>query len=145
LPEPQSPRALGSQEQPPSSESTARILTGDAAIIFLPVKPGMVEEFEGVMAKLKEAIELTSDPIRKKQAIGWRIFKALEPGPNNTVLYVFVIDPVAGGTNYAFWKTIYDAFPEEAKDLHRTYAAAMASGQTLLTLRIIQNLGPQQP
>jgi hypothetical protein len=94
------------------------------------------------MAKLKEALAASTDPVKREQAAGWRVFKAAEPGPNNTALYVFLIDPAVKGGDYAFWKTLYEAFPAEVQQLYRLYTAASAGGQTLLNLQLVQSFAP---
>jgi hypothetical protein len=118
-----------------------RIVAADAGLVFFPVKPERTADFEKIMAKLHDALAQSEDPVRKQQAAGWKVFKAVEPGPNNTVLYVFLIDPAVKGTDYAFWKTIYDEFPAEVQELYRLYTAASASGQTLLNLQLVQAFG----
>ena len=110
-------------------------MAADAGIIFFPVKPERTVDFEKIMAKLHEAVAASPDPVRKEQAAGWRVFKTVEPGPNNTALYVFLIDPAVKGSDYAFWKTMYEAFPAEVQELYRLYTAASAGGQTLLNLQ----------
>ena len=116
-------------------------------MVFFPVKLERTADFEKIMAKLHEALAASDDPVRKQQAAGWKVFKAVEPGPNNTALYVFLIDPAVKGTDYAFWKTIYDAFPAEVQELYRLYTAASAGSQTLLNLQLVQSFGsaPPQP
>lgn len=121
--------------QPQTPPQLGRIVAADAGIIFFPVKPERTADFEKIMAKLHEAVAASPDPVRKEQAAGWRVFKAVEPGPNNTALYVFLIDPAVKGSDYAFWKTMYEAFPAEVQELYRLYTAATAGGQTLLNLQ----------
>jgi hypothetical protein len=123
----------------PATPQQGRVLQGDAGVFFFPVKPDKVEDFEKIMAKLKEALTTSEDPVRKEQAAGWKVFRAVEPGPNNTALYVFLIDPAVKGADYAFWKTMYDAFPAEVQELYRLYTAATAGGQSMLTLRLLQD------
>ena len=48
-------------------------------------------DFETVLAKLRTALTDSKDPVRNQQGWGWKIFKAAEPGPNGSVLYVFVM------------------------------------------------------
>jgi hypothetical protein len=118
-----------------------RVIAADAGLVFFPVKPERTADFEKIMAKLHEALAASQDPVRKEQAAGWKVFKAVEPGPNNTALYVFLIDPAVKGTDYAFWKTIYDEFPAEVQELYRLYVAASPSGQSLLNLQLVQAFG----
>jgi hypothetical protein len=118
------------------------VLAGDAGLIFFPVKPERTADFEKIMAKLKEALVASQDPVHRDQAAGWKVFKAVEPGPNNTALYVFVIDPAVKGADYAFWKTLYESFPAEVQQLYRLYTAASAGGQSLLNLQLVQSFAP---
>jgi hypothetical protein len=127
--------------QPQGPPQLGRVVAADAGIIFFPVKPERTADFEKIMAKLHEAIAASPDPVRKEQAAGWRVFKAAEPGPNNTALYVFLIDPAVKGSDYAFWKTMYEAFPAEVQELYRLYTAATAGGQTLLNLQKVLSFG----
>jgi hypothetical protein len=122
-----------------------RVIAADAGLVFFPVKPERTADFEKVMAKLHHALAASEDPVRKEQAAGWKLFKAVEPGPNNTALYVFLIDPAVKGTDYAFWKTIYDEFPAEVQELYRLYTAASPSGQSLLNLQLVQAFGSVPP
>jgi hypothetical protein len=122
-----------------------RVIAADAGLVFFPVKPERTADFEKIMVKLHQALAASEDPVRKEQAAGWKVFKAVEPGPNNTVLYVFLIDPAVKGTDYAFWKTIYDEFPAEVQELHRLYTAASPSGQALLNLQLVQAFGSAPP
>jgi hypothetical protein len=138
----QPPPATPPADTPPATPVTpGRVVAADAGVIFFPVKPERAADFEKIMAKLQEALAASEDPVRKEQAAGWKVFKAIEPGPNNTALYVFLIDPAVKGTDYAFWKTLYDAFPAEVQELYRLYTAASAGGQTLLNLQLVQSFG----
>jgi copper oxidase (laccase) domain-containing protein len=147
-PSPQQPPAPTTPADPqaPPKEAPApqgtRELAADAGLIFFPVKADKTADFEQIMAKLKEALSASEDPVRREQAAGWKVFKAIEPGPNNSTLYVFVIDPAVKGSDYAFWKTLYDSFPKEVQQLYRLYNAATAGGQTLLNLQLIQSFEP---
>jgi hypothetical protein len=118
------------------------MFAGDAGLIFFPVKPDRTADFEKIMAKLKEALSASQNAEQREQAAGWKVFKAVEPGPNNTALYVFVIDPAVKGADYAFWKTLYEAFPAEVQQLYRLYTAASAGGQSLLNLQLLQSFAP---
>jgi hypothetical protein len=140
-PAPGQPPGQKDPAQPPGTAPVqgGRVLASDAGVIFFPVKPERTADFEKVMAKLKEALAASDDPVRQEQAEGWKVFKAVEPGPNNTALYVFIIEPAVKGSDYAFWKALYDAFPEEVQALYRLYTAATAGGQTLLNLQLVQD------
>jgi hypothetical protein len=135
-------------QDPPASPKEApapqtRVLAADAGLIFFPVKPERTGDFEKIIGKLKEALAASADPTRREQAAGWKVFKAVEPGPNSTALYVFVLDPAVKGSDYAVWKALYDAFPAEVQELYRLYTAASGGGQTLLNLQLVADFGTQ--
>lgn len=141
----QPPAGQADPSQPAAAPQVGRVIAADAGLIFFPVKPERTQDFEKIVAKLKEALALSEDPVRRQQAEGWKVFKAVEPGPNGTALYVFLIDPAVKGSDYAFWKTLYDAFPAEVQELYRLYTAASASGQTLLNLQLVQSFNAAPP
>jgi hypothetical protein len=136
---PTDPRAPDAPPTPPPQNT--RMFTGDAGLIFFPVKPDKTADFEKIVAKLKEALQTSEDPVRQEQATGWKVFKAAEPGPNNTALYLFLLDPAVKGSDYAFWKAMYEAFPAEVQQLYRLYNAASAGGQSLLNLQLVESFG----
>ena len=98
-------------------------------------------DFEMVIGRVKAALQQSSDPIRKQQANGWKVFKALEPGANNTVLYVFWISPVVKGADYTVSKILFEAFPKEVEDLYKRFSESYGGGQTLVNLQLISDFG----
>jgi hypothetical protein len=134
---------------PAPAQQASRVLAADAGLIFFPVKVDRIADFEKIMEKLKEALATSDDPVLREQAEGWKVFKAVEPGPNASALYVFLIDPAVKGGDYAFWKTLYESFPAEVQQLYRLYTAATAGGQSLLNLQLVQDFNaapvPRKP
>lgn len=118
-------------------------------MIFSPIRPERVADFELVLSRIHEALATSSDPVRRQQAAGWKAFKAIEPGPNATVLYVFVMDPAVKGADYTVSKILSEAFPAEVQELFKLYTAAFAGSQSLLNLQLIENNaappGPRKP
>jgi hypothetical protein len=112
-----------------------RVFGGEAGLIFNAVRPDAVMDFEMVLGRLKEALAASADPVRRQQAQGWKIFKATEPGPASSVLYVFVMDPAVKGADYGVAKILAEAFPAEAQELYRLYIGAFSGGQSLLNLQ----------
>lgn len=93
------------------------------------------------MSKLKEALEHSDNAERKQQAASWKVFRAVEPGPNGTVLYVFNIDPAVHGVDYTVSTILAEAFPEQVQDIYKKYADSYASGQSFVNLRLVSALG----
>jgi hypothetical protein len=119
-----------------------RIFAAEHGVIFNAIKPDKVADFETVITKLRQALEKSKDPVRNQQGWGWKIFKAAEPGPNGSVLYVFVMDPAVKGADYGVAKILAEAYPTEIMELYRIYSGAFATaGQTLLNLQPVAPAG----
>ena len=137
VPQPAAPQPAVPQPLPPPG----RVFGSDSGMIWNPVKPDRTLDFEMVMGRLKEALAHSEDPVRKQQAAGWKLFKALEVGPNNSVLYVFVMDPAVKGADYTISKILNEAFPKEVQELYKLYIGASVGGQVLLNLQLLRNFG----
>jgi len=119
---------------------TARTFTAPIGLLFNTVRPERVADFERVIGYLQSALEKSADPKDRAQAQGWRIFKAAEPGPGNTVLYVFVLDPTVPGADYGLGRILAEAYdPTQLQEIWRLYTGAVTGGGTLL------NLNPVKP
>src|SRR5262245_14844892 len=80
VPAPTSPAA------PPATLPVERVFAADAGMIFNPIRPDKVNEFEMIIGRIHDALLRSNDETRKKQAAGWKVFKASEPGPSGSVL-----------------------------------------------------------
>jgi hypothetical protein len=117
------------------------VFASEQGLIFNAIRPDKVMDFETVLAKLRSALADSKDPVRTQQGWGWKIFKAAEPGPNGSVLYVFVMDPAVKGADYGISKILAEAYPNEVMELYRMYTGAFATaGQTLINLQPVASL-----
>ncbi len=107
--------------------------------MFNTVRPERAVDFEIVLGLFKDALEQSTDPAVRAQAAGWRVFKATEPGPNATVLYVFVVDPAIPGSDYGLGRILSEAYPDRIQEIWKLYTGALAGGGSLL------NLSPVEP
>lgn len=152
-----SPAAAQPPQQPPAqppvagvppatpaiaSVPTSRRFTSDAGIIFSVIKADKTADFEAIMARVKEALSKSSDPKRKQMALGWRVFKGVEPAAGGNVVYIWIIDPPVKDIDYTVTDILKDAFPTEAQDLWAKYVACFVSGQTMLNLDLKTNMSP---
>jgi hypothetical protein len=144
---PPTPAAPPAPAPPPgqnvvSPPPLGRMFASEQGLIFNAIRPDKVMDFESVLAKLRAALANSKDPVRNQQGWGWKIYKAAEPGPNGSVLYVFVMDPAVKGADYGVAKILSEAYPNEITDLYRMYTGAFATaGQTLMNLQTIPALG----
>ena len=98
------------------------VFPGDGGVILNFVKADKTADFEMVMGKVKEALAKSEKPERKAQAVGWKLFKAGEPGPGGAAIYVFLMDPVAKGAEYSVGNILVEAFGAEGQTLYKTYS-----------------------
>ena len=142
-PPPAAPAPGQSVVSPPP---VGRVFAAEQGLIFNAIRPDKVMDFETVIAKLRAALANSKDPVRNQQGWGWKIFKAAEPGPNGSVLYVFVMDPAVKGADYGVAKILAEAYPSEIMDLYRMYTGAFATaGQTLVNLQPVGSDGAKGP
>ena len=116
----------------------ARVFLGSSGIIFNAVRPERVVDFELVIGYLQAALAKSANAQVREQAKGWRMYKAVEPGPNGTILYAFWIDPAVVGADYALGPILSDAFPDQVEQIWKLYQGALASGGTLVNLIPVQ-------
>jgi hypothetical protein len=137
----------GSQPQPVQQAAAppGRVFASDAGLILNFIKPDKTAAFEAVVAKLRQALKQSEKPERLRQAGSWKVFRALEPGADGSVLYVFVMDPVVKGADYAVAALLAEAFPRDVQALYEQYAGAYATGQKVVSLTTISALGQTVP
>ncbi len=134
--------AAPQQEQPSqAAPGITRVFASDAGLVLNFIKPDRTADFEEVIARLKDALELSDRPERKQQAATWKVFRALEPGANGSVLYVFDIDPAVAGADYTVSTILAEAFPDQVQDLYKKYADAYVAGQNFVNLKLVAALG----
>lgn len=127
----------------PAAAPNPFVFPGDGGVILNFVKADKAADFEMVMGKLKEAFAKSEKPERKQQAAGWKYFKATEPGPNGALIYVFIMDPVAKGSEYSVGNILVEAFGAEGQTLYKTYSESYANPAigALLHLTRVAELG----
>lgn len=102
-------------------------------MITVLIKPEKTGDFELVLARLKDALQNSPNPERRRQAAGWKVFKGTQPAQGNAV-YVMRIDPVIRNQEYDITRLIAEVFPTEVHDLFQKYKDAFAGrGITELT------------
>ncbi len=137
------PAQAPAQSPAPQAQSApaTRVFGSDAGMVLNFVKTEKTADFEAVIAKLKEALDKSEKPERKQQAASWKVFKAVEPGPPGSALYVFIIDPPVKGADYTVSAILAEAFPQEVQALYKQYAESYAQGQNFVNLTLVAALG----
>jgi hypothetical protein len=121
------------------------MFTAPVGLIFTTVRPERVADFEKVLSYVQAALEKSTDPKVQEQAKGWRMFKASEPGPNGSVMYVFGFNPAIAGADYGLFRILADVYSDtELQQLYRLYNGSVTSGGSLLNLTPLM-LPPPEP
>jgi hypothetical protein len=126
---------------PAQAPAPTRVFGADAGMIINAIRADKTAEFEMVIAKVKEALQKSENPQRKAQAASWRVFRGVEAGPNDSVLYVFWIDPPVKDADYTVARILSEGFPADVQALYKTFNDSYAAGQNLLNLRLVSSLG----
>ena len=129
---------VGTTFHPGTAEAQAsRTFSGGSGMMLNYVKADATDDFEAVMRKLGEALQESDNADRNRQAQGWKIYRAKEPGPNNSVLYVWFIDPAVSGADYAVSQILNEAFPAEVQALYDSFSNSFAGGQSMVNLDLV--------
>lgn len=115
-------------QQPASPRFT---LDGDIALWTVAIRPDKTQDFELIMAKLREALAKSSNPVRREQLKGWKVMRVKSPLPDGNVAYVHVINPVVAGADYTVMQALYDEFPDERQALYDLYRGAFVANLSL--------------
>jgi len=122
--------SLGTSFAPRSEAAAQPVLnfSGGSAILMNFIAPGKTADFEGVMRAYGNALSSSENAEHNQMGRGLKIYRAAEPGQNNTVLYMWFVDPVVSGANYAVAQVLNDVVPTEVQGLYDTLVAAMEGG-----------------
>jgi 23S rRNA G2069 N7-methylase RlmK/C1962 C5-methylase RlmI len=134
-------RVLAQAAPAAQAAPVARVVASDAGLVLNSIKLDKMADFEAVVGKLKEALQKSGKPQRKAQAAAWRVYRAVEPGANGAILYVFEIDPAVHGADYTVSTILAEGFPGEVQDLYKRYAETYASGRNVVNLTLVAALG----
>ncbi len=101
---------------------------GSAALMFHFVKPGSTADYEAVMQRVSDGLSETG---KTDQSSGWKVFRAgADFTGQGAVPYVWAIDPVVSGANYAAATIINEVvMPDEMQQIFESYNNAFTDGQ----------------
>jgi hypothetical protein len=117
---------------------------GDTALWTMAIKPDKTADFERVMARMREALLKSPDPMRKQQAAGWKVMRMTQPLSDGSVAYVHIVHPVVKDADYTIMQTLYEAFPDERQALYELYRGAFVKNVSLATGSIAVDLSQAQ-
>lgn len=117
-----------------AAQPGTRVFAADTGLILSYIKPGQNTAFEQTMKRVAEALSNSEEFDRRRQGVGWKVYKKMEPLESGVLLYISIIAPVVPNADYWVPQILNEAFPTEVQELYETYAGAFAHGETLLNL-----------
>jgi hypothetical protein len=119
----------------------SRVFGSNTGLVLNFIKPDKTADFEAVVAKLKDALVKSANPVRQQQAGSWRVYKSAEPAAGGAVLYVYIVDPAVKDADYSVTTILAEAFSgDDLKVLLKQYTEAYMSGQNFVNLSLISDL-----
>jgi hypothetical protein len=100
------PMTSAGQDQPDPMAFNA-----DRLFVYFQIAPEATSDFELVLNKVKDALAGSDDPTKRQQASGWDVVKLNSPQTDGSIMYIFILDPVAKGVTYDPFKILGDALP----------------------------------
>jgi hypothetical protein len=148
----QPPPSPASDPQTPAAASY--VVTSDAAAFLFFVKPDRETEFQEVVAEMRGALSASTDPVRRAQAAGWKVFRAAEapppvpgtpPGVPSSVVYVFLASPAVSGADYSPANLLGEALGSTVGPVWLKYRDAIAAPAARATLTLVHDFGAGPP
>jgi len=116
--------------QEAAKKAPVMALDSDAAVITILIKPDKTADFESVIAKYKEALEKSENPVRKQQLAGMRFFKSPMAAQGNA-MYIIYVDNVVKGEEYDITLIVTEVFPVEVQAVYQKYKDSFAGRQII--------------
>ena len=110
-------------------------------MLFHPILPEKTADFERVILRVRDALRVSTNTVRQQQAASWKVYQSIEPGINNSVLYIFVMDPALTAADYTIGNILREELPLEAQELYEAFASSYAYSPSLINLRLVADFG----
>jgi hypothetical protein len=105
-----------------------------AGLVLTQVRPTKLADFEAAVSALRRAMLNSQNQTTRKQAEGWRFYRAAEPMSGNA-LYIFLLDPAVPNADYRVEPILYAELPKaDATRVIRQFVESIATQQNRLTL-----------
>ena len=118
----------------PPAKAPERSFNAPVGMLLVPVLSTKVADFNKFLGYVRDALAKSTDQTVQRQAKGWKFFQLADPGPNQDVIYAFLLDPAVPCVDYALGPILSAAIPDEAKVLEvmNLYRNSVKNGGTLM-------------
>ena len=121
---------------PAPSATAARTFTAPIGLLFNTVRPDKTADFEKLVAVVRKTLASSTDAKLQAIAKGMHFYKATEPGPGNSVVYVFLVDPTVPGEDYGLGRILSAGSTDTValQEIWKLYTSSVTGGGSLLNL-----------
>jgi len=127
---------------PQSARGPALAFASEAGMVLSPILPSQTVVFEDVMQKVREALEKSTDPVRRQQAAGWKVYKSADLFQGNT-LYVSVMDPAVKDADYSVFDLLKETMGDaDARVLFEQFRSAYGGAMHVVNMAPLLSMAP---
>jgi hypothetical protein len=105
-------------------------------LLLFHVRPDRVGDFEAIVARLADGLDAATDPVRRQQRAGWRLFRSADAPSASAAIYVLVLDPVVAGADYDPVRMLTELLPAESPALYERLKAAVVKVERMGLTRV---------
>jgi hypothetical protein len=113
----------GAGQLPIPSPAADYLFEAGTGLLVFHVRHDRVADFEGIMHRIGDGLRATSNPARRDQAAGWRMFRARDT--SDAAIFVLLVDPVVSAADYDPVKMLTEFAPSEAPALYERLRASV--------------------
>ncbi len=127
-----------------AAQAPTRAFSGQVGIIVNFVNSANTADYEGVMKAFSESLTSSDSAQRKQMGAGFKLYRAAEMGPNNSVIYYSLFNPAISGAEYEPITVLSDDYlsgppgnGDEVRALYADYSEALAPGGAQVNLSLV--------
>ena len=127
-----------------AAQAPTRAFSGQVGIIVNFVNSANTADYEGVMRAFSESLTSSDSAQRKQMGAGFKLYRAAETGPNNSVIYYSIFNPAISGAEYEPITVLSDDHlsgppgnGDEVRALYSDYTEALLDNGTQVNLTLV--------
>ncbi len=106
-----------------------------AGLLFFYVQKAKAADFEAILGRVRTALDQADTPMRKQQALNWKIYKSAETSKDAAV-FVFAFDPALTTANYDPLLLLAEVLPAEVQPIYDRMKEAVIKVERMALTKI---------
>lgn len=116
LPGAKPPAGTEEEKEEPGVPADYTFASG-AGMLFFHVQKARAADFEAILGRIRTALDQAEVPMRKQQALNWKIYKSAEAS-KDAAIFVFMFDPALTTANYDPLLLLAEVLPAEVQPIY---------------------------